>query len=671
MLFHVCVFGHLLSTLRRLREEDTTTPSWTFPLQRSGDTWHTALRGLPRSGVRYAYQVAGQGGWETGDRWYPDTLLLDPYAPLVTGRDVFADKSKPPGPGRFMGTFDFASPAFDWQGVQSPGHSEADLIIYEMGVRHFSGDPSSGVGAAKQGTYLGIVDKIPHLVELGVTAVELLPVHEFDELEFQRLAGNARAHMVNTWGYSTIAFFAPMSRYGTPGAGPAQAAVEFKTMVRELHRAGIEVILDVVYNHTAEGDDTDPYVLSMRGIDNKEYYIVDTQQFHQIRNFSGCGNTLSCNGPIGRQLVLDSLRHWVTEYHIDGFRFDLASAMTRRHGDGAPMEAPPVIRDISKDPVLSKCKLIAEPWDCGGLYQVGSCPNWDRWAEWNGKWRDCVRRFVRGDPGQKKELATRMAGSADMYAVNQRKPYHSINFVTAHDGFSLADLVSYNAKHNEANGEQGRDGTNDNVSWNCGVEGPTNDAAVLDMRGRQMRNFTLALMLSQGTPMMVMGDEYGHTKGGNNNTYGLDGAINNFQWAALEQRRGDLFRFTAAAIHFRRSSSVLGSNTFLTPADVTWHEQHWDDMDSRFLAWTLNARASDGPAGEGSLYVAMNMHPFQLVDVPLPTPPAGCEWHRVADTSLPSPRDFDDTAAKAVGATYTIAGHATLLLRASRPAAKL
>jgi isoamylase len=302
---------------------------------------------------------------------------------------------------------------------------------------------------------------------------------------------------VNVWGYSTVNFFAPMSRYGT-GAGAAAAAQEFKTMVRELHRAGIEVILDVVYNHTAEGDDKDPYVISMRGIDHKEYYIVDPGRYQQIMNFSGCGNTVNANGPAGKQLVLDSLRHWVTEYHVDGFRFDLASAMTRRPVDGTPLESPPVIREIAKDPVLARAKLIAEPWDCGGLYQVGSFPNWDRWGEWNGKYRDVLRRFIRGVPGQKPALATRLSGSADMYAVNKRRPYHSLNFITAHDGFSLYDLVAYNGKRNDANGESSNDGSNDNESWNCGAEGETQDGKVNALRGRQMRNFHLVRICAAG-----------------------------------------------------------------------------------------------------------------------------------------------------------------------------
>lgn len=646
-------------------DADSASPSASYPLRRSGDVWHGALRGLARSGVRYAFQVAGDGGWESGSRWTPEAYLLDPYAPLVAGRSSFGDTSRPACPGRFQGTFDFDSAPFDWQGVQPPAIPETQLVIYEMGVRHFTGDESSGLPTPLRGTYLGVVDKIPHLLQLGINAVELLPVFEFDELEFQRIQ-SPRSHMVNVWGYSTVAFFAPMSRYGTQGAGPAQAAFEFKTMVRELHRAGIEVLLDVVYNHTAEGDDTDPYTLSMRGIDHREYYIVDPAKppRQQIQNFSGCGNTLSCNGTVGKQLVLDSLRHWVREYHVDGFRFDLASAMTRRPVDGAPLDAPPVIREIAMDAELRRCKLIAEPWDCGGLYQVGSFPNWDRWAEWNGKWRDTVRRFVRGDAGQKAALATRMSGSADMYAVNGRTPCASVNFVTAHDGFSLADLVSYNGKRNGENGEQGRDGCNDNESWNCGAEGASSEEGVVSLRARQQRNFQLALMLSQGTPMMLMGDEYGHSKGGNNNTYGLDGRLNNFQWGALQQPGGaEQLRFFAAATHFRRGSALLGRSSFLQPAEVTWHEQHWDDTESRFLAWTLHA-----PAGQGSLYVAFNMHGFALTDLALPAPPQGCVWGRVADTSLPSPRDFDALASKLVGATYTVAPHAALLLRAETAA---
>jgi len=649
----------------------STAPDCTLPLSRTGDVWHAHVLALPRSGVRYAYRVAGPpGGGEPGSRWHPQALLLDPYAPLVAGRDVFADASRPAGAGRFSGTFDFDAPPFDWQGVQPPRTPPADVVVYEMGVRSFTSDASSGLPAERRGTYLGVVDKIPHLLSLGVTAVELLPVFEFDELEFARDRASPRAHMVNVWGYSTVAFFAPMSRYGTPGGGPARAARDFKTMVRELHRAGIEVYLDVVYNHTAEGGDGDPYVLSMRGIDAAQYYLTDpgAPPGQQFRNYSGCGNTVSCNGAPGRKLVLDSLRHWVQEYQVDGFRFDLASAMTRRHGDGEPLPAPPIIRDIALDSVLSRCKLIAEPWDCGGLFQVGSFPAWERWGEWNGLWRDTVRRFWRGNPGQKAGLATRMAGSADLYTAHGRQPTASLNFVTAHDGFSLADLVSYSAKRNGANGEGGRDGCNDNDSWNCGVEGPSSDAGVLELRGRMMRNHALSLLLSVGMPMLLMGDEYGHSKGGNNNTYGLDGPLNDFQWGQLEGARDGLFRFFAAAVAFRRAQPVLRRDAFLQPSEVSWHETEWGNSESRFLAWTLHGRG-----GAGSLYIAFNAHGFPITELVLPPPPHGCAWGRVADTSLPSPRDFDGAAAKRVGATYTIAPHAALLLLAvpAAPQAKL
>ncbi|KAL0281950.1 UNVERIFIED_CONTAM: Isoamylase 3, chloroplastic [Sesamum angustifolium] len=293
--------------------------------------------------------------------------------------------------------------------------------------------------------------KIPHLLELGINAVELLPVFEFDEMEFQRRP-NPRDHMINTWGYSTINFFAPMSRYASNGGGPLNASREFKEMVKALHNAGIEVILDVVYNHTNEADDENPYTTSFRGIDNKVYYMIDLNKNGQLLNFSGCGNTLNCNHPVVMELILDSLRHWVVEYHVDGFRFDLASVLCRGT-DGSPLSAPPLVKAIAKDSILSRCKIIAEPWDCGGLYLVGKFPNWDRWAEWNGKYRDDVRRFIKGDTGMKGGFATRIAGSADLYRVNKRKPCHGINFVIAHDGFTLYDLVSYNFKHNDNNGE--------------------------------------------------------------------------------------------------------------------------------------------------------------------------------------------------------------------------
>ncbi|KAK8642754.1 hypothetical protein V6N13_012087 [Hibiscus sabdariffa] len=455
-----------------------------------------------------------------------------------------------------------------------------------------------------------------------------------------------------------------MSRYASGGGGAVNASREFKEMVKALHGAGIEVILDVVYNHTNEADDKHPYTTSFRGIDNKVYYMVDLNNKGQLLNFSGCGNstflldffralseesiplfffqmhnrnTFNCNHPVVMELILDSLRHWVVEYHVDGFRFDLASVLCRGT-DGSPLDAPPLIRAIAKDATLARCKIIAEPWDCGGLYLVGSFPNWDRWAEWNGRYRDDLRRYIKGDAGMKGAFATRVSGSADLYFKNKRKPYHSVNFVIAHDGFTLRDLVSYNFKHNEANGEGGNDGSNDNFSWNCGFEGETDNAGIIALRFRQMKNFHLALMISQGIPMMLMGDEYGHTRYGNNNSYGHDTALNSFQWQQLAARKSDQFRF-------------------FSESDVTWHEDNWDNPDSKFLAFTLHDKNG------GDIYLAFNAHEF-FVKVSIPAAPQTRRWFRVVDTNLASPDDFVGEGVPGVGSTYNVAPYSSILLEA-------
>lgn len=624
---------------------------------KTGNVWHLLVENLPWKGVLYGYLVDGPKGWEKGHRFDPTKVLLDPYAKLVEGRRVFGDaEHKLSG---FLGTYDFFSEEFDWgEEYKLPSIAEKDQVIYEMNVRAFTADKSSEVESSAQGSYLGLIQKIPHLLELGITSVELLPVFEFDEFEFQRRP-NPRDHMVNTWGYSTINFFAPMSRYASNGGGAVAASNELKQMVRALHNAGIEVILDVVYNHTNEGDDRFPYLTSFRGIDNLVYYMVDVNNYKQLSDYSGCGNTLNCNHPVVVQLILDSLHHWVTEYHVDGFRFDLASILCRGI-DGAPLARPPVVRAIAQDPILERCKLIAEPWDCGGLYLVGKFPNWDRWAEWNGKYRDDVRRFIKGDTGMKGAFATRLSGSADLYQVNQRKPFHGINFVIAHDGFTLYDLVAYNSKHNEANGEGGQDGSNDNFSWNCGVEGETNEAAVNAIRERQVRNFQLALVLSQGTPMILMGDEYGHTRNGNNNSYGFDTDINHFQWSQLEEKRQSQFRFFAMTIKLRREHPLLGRQSFLTNADITWHEHNWDNPESRFLAFTLHEGSHSGC---GDLFAAFNAHTY-FVKAALPTPPPGRQWFRVVDTNLPSPDDFCDGGVPGVEKHYNVAPFSSILLHA-------
>ncbi|CAH9085727.1 unnamed protein product [Cuscuta epithymum] len=622
---------------------------------RTGDIWHICVEDLPRSGVHYGYRIDGPRSWNQGHRFDYRNVLIDPYAKLIEGRRLFGDVSNRMSP--FYGTYDFDSLPFEWgDNYKLPHIPEKDLVIYEMNVRAFTADEASELDPDIRGSYLGVIEKIPHLLELGINAVELLPIFEFDELEFQRRI-NPRDHMINTWGYSTINFFAPMSRYASSGGGPVNASREFKEMVKALHAAGIEVILDVVYNHTNEADDENPYTTSFRGIDNKVYYMVDVDNKPQLLNYSGCGNTLNCNHPTVMELILDSLRHWVAEYHVDGFRFDLASVLCRGI-NGTPLDSPPIIRAIAKDSVLSRCKIIAEPWDCGGLYLVGKFPNWDRWAEWNGIYRDDIRRFMKGDAGMKGSFATRVSGSADLYKVNKRKPCHGVNFVIAHDGFTLYDLVSYNSKHNDANGEGGNDGCNDNFSWNCGVEGETSDANIKAIRSRQMKNFHLALMISQGTPMMLMGDEYGHTRYGNNNSYGHDTAINHFQWRQLEARKDDQFRFFSELIRYRLSHHHFRREHFIGKKDVTWHEDNWDNYESKFLAFSLHD-------GNGDIYLAFNAHHY-AVKAALPSPPNNRQWYRVVDTNLESPNDCVRDGVPGLRGTYNVAPYSAILLEAKR-----
>jgi isoamylase len=644
--------------------DDFARIKYEIPMTRTGNVWHVRVdEGAARRGTKYGYRVNGHGGWDTGARWYPERVMMDPYAPLVEARrKVFGKGPKHMTHGEandpeMLSGYDFESSPFDWQGVEAPKIAEKDMIVYEMTVRAFTADASSGLGDDERGSYAGVAAKVEHLKALGVNVVELLPVFEFDEMEFQRLK-NPRDHMVNTWGYSTMSFFAPMTRFGRRGCDASSAAREFKEMVKALHAAGIQVILDVVYNHTGEMNDELPNLVSMRGIDNKTYYMTNTEQYEQMLNYTGCGNTVNANHPYVSKFILDSLKHWVREYHVDGFRFDLASALCRDE-KGTPLASPPVIRAIAKDPELSHVKLIAEPWDCGGLYQVGSFPNWDRWSEWNGSYRDVMRRFIKGDEGCKSDFARRISGSSDLYHVNKRKPYHSINFITAHDGFTLRDLVSYNEKHNMANGESNNDGSNDNLSWNCGSEGVTNDAAVNGLRWRQMKNFQVALMISQGTPMMLMGDEYGHTRGGNNNTYGHDNELNNFQWSELDKQKKHFFRFSSEMIKLRRSHPLLGREEFLSDHDVTWHEDRWDDPTSKFLAFTLHDRGLGG----GDLYIAFNAHEF-YVDAALPSPPHGKAWYRIVDTNLPSPEDFIAEGKPGVEQRYNVAPRGSIILLA-------
>jgi glycogen operon protein len=487
------------------------------------------------------------------------------------------------------------------------------------------------------GTFTGLREKIPYLKELGVNCVELLPIFEFDETDMVRSNPITGDPLCNYWGYNTVAFYAPKAAYAATGVFGLQAD-ELRTMVKELHRNGIEVMLDVVFNHSAEGNENGP-TISFRGIDNRTYYLLTPNG--EYYNFSGCGNTLNCNHPVVRDFVIECLRHWVADYHIDGFRFDLASILGRDQF-GAPMSNPPLLEALAADPVLGRTKLIAEAWDAGGLYQVGSFPAYGRWSEWNGRYRDCVRKFLKGDFGQVGEMATRVAGSPDLYYG--RGATASVNFITCHDGFTLADLVSYNDKRNEANGEGNRDGANDNYSWNCGAEGPTDSPEILSLRKQQAKNAICMLLVSQGVPMLLMGDECGHTQQGNNNAYCHDNSLTWFDWEQVKSN-ADLYRFCRLMIKFRREQPALRSPLHGGPEapELVWHgtRAHRADWSatSRVMAFQRSQMSADKLE---SIYVAMNMH-WESLEFELPSPPSGFEWHVVVNTGMPSPEDIWET----------------------------
>jgi glycogen operon protein len=505
-------------------------------------------------------------------------------------------------------------------------------VIYELHVRGFTCHPNAGVTPGTGGTYAGLIQKIPYLKNLGVTAVELLPVFQFDPLD-------APAGRVNYWGYQPISVFAPHHAYSSR-PDPLEVIDEFRDMVKALHRADIEVILDVVFNHTTEGGQDGP-TLCCRGLANDFYYILEADK-SRYADYTGCGNTLNANQAIVRRLIQDSLRYWVTQMHVDGFRFDLASILTRDE-DGTPLPNPPILWDIESDPLLAGTKLIAEAWDAAGLYQVGSFIG-DTWQEWNGRFRDDMRRFVKSDESSVSNLAARLLGSPDIYGHDSREPEQSVNFVTCHDGFTLNDLVSYNDKHNDANGEDNRDGANDNNSWNCGVEGPTDDPAVESLRNRQIKNLFALTLLSAGTPMLLMGDELRRTQGGNNNAYCQDNEASWFDWSLLD-RHGDVHRFVKVLTAFRQRRDVLDEgptltlNQLLERAQIEWHgvklgQPDWSD-DSHALAFTLRSLR-----GRFLLHVIFNAY-WEPLTFELPAVPAGAPrgWRRCMDTGLTSPDD--------------------------------
>jgi len=515
---------------------------------RIGNVYTMLVFGINIETTEYGYRFDGEYQPEKGLWFDKEQVLLDPYARSVSGRSVWG--KRPFLTEGFVHRGQIIREDYDWNGDKPLESAPTDLIIYEMHVRSFTAHPDSGV--KHRGTYAGIIEKIPYLKDLGINCVELMPVFEFDEFENLREV-NGRT-LLNYWGYSTVSFFAPKAGYAV-SAPFGMEADEFKNMVRLLHRNGIQVVLDVVFNHTAEGNERGPCI-SYRGIDNRTYYLLTPEG--RYLNFSGCGNTMNCNHPIVRNVVLDCLRYWISSYHIDGFRFDLASILSRDE-DGTPMVDPPLLDLIAHDAVLGKTMLIAEAWDAGGLYQVGNFSEFRRWSEWNGKFRDCVRRFIKGDAGYAPELCRRIIGSDDLYA--DRGPGASINFITCHDGFTLYDLVSYNRKHNEDNGEDNRDGSDANDSWNCGAEGETQEEEIRALRLRQMKNMLTILMMSRGIPMLLSGDEFANTQWGNNNAYCQDNEISWLNWNDLTGNR-ELYEYVRALILFRKTHPVLRAPSY-------------------------------------------------------------------------------------------------------------
>jgi len=609
---------------------------------RIGNVYCMIVFDLDVENIEYGYRMDGPWDPVVGHRFDKTKILCDPYAKAIGGRDVWLQE--PDWNNIYQYRARLAFEDFDWEEDRHLEIPIEDLVIYEMHVRSFTRHPSSGV--KHPGTFAAIREKIPYLKELGINCLELMPIFEFDEWESNRRHPETGELLVNYWGYSTLGFFAPKGGYAATGKYGMQVD-ELKTLIKDLHKNGIEVILDVVFNHTAEGDHRG-HTISFRGIDNKTYYMLTPDGYYF--NFSGCGNTLNCNHPVVRNVVLDCLRYWASEYHLDGFRFDLASILGR-DPMGYPLPNPPLLETLAHDPILAKCKLIAEAWDAGGLYQVGSFPAYGRWAEWNGKYRDTIRKFLKGDPGQVGELSNRIQGSPDLYYY--RGPTASINFVTCHDGFTLYDLFSYNYKHNEANGENNNDGANDNDSWNCGWEGETDDPQIKTFRRRQIKNALTILLLSQGVPMILMGDEAGRTQNGNNNTYCHDDEINWLDWTLLG-RNADLVRYMRGMVHFRHVHPVLRNRYHFQHRDyvgsgypdISFHGiQAWNcdrSFYSRVFAFLLcGEHAKQGALQDDFIYAAMNMY-WEALNFQPPSLPECMKWHVFANTGVPSPKDIHE-----------------------------
>ena len=615
--------------------------------------WHVFLRGCG-PGTFYAFRVHGPMDPAAGHRFNPNKVLISPYArgickPLWKRADAAGPRDNLATSMRCA----VVDPSrYDWEGDRPLERPIHESIIYELHVGGFTRSPTAGV--THPGTFAGLAEKIPYLKALGITAVELLPVCEFDDTDASlNPAGDV---IRNYWGYSTVGFFSPHSGYCVDRTG-ASHLNEFRDLVKALHKAGLEVILDVVFNHTDEGNELGP-TESFRGIDNRTFYVLDPHDLATYANYSGVGNTFNANHPLPQKFIVDCLRYWVQDMHVDGFRFDEGSVLARGE-DGAPLVHPPVIWEIELDDALAATKVIAEAWDAAGLYQVGHFPG-DRWAEWNGQYRDDIRRFLRGDAGVTGLVASRLGGSADIYQPRGQTPENSINFITVHDGFTLNDLVSYNDKHNEANGEGNRDGIANNLSWNCGVEGPTEDPVIEALRRRQIKNAVTILMLSRGVPMILAGDEIRRTQDGNNNAYNQDNVTSWIDWS-LAAAHQDVLRYVQRVIAFRKAHPALSRPSFYAGeinerglADITWHGTRlnrpgFDDPEGRALACTI-AGCDGGP----DLHVMMNMFWEPLVfDVPTNAPRV---WRLAIDTFADSPHDIADPGEETLVAAPTCTG---------------
>nr|WP_330419849.1 alpha-amylase family glycosyl hydrolase [[Ruminococcus] lactaris] len=624
---------------------------------RIGFCYSMIVFGLDIEEFEYAYRLDGPYDEKKGLRFDRTKILLDPYARAVTGQSHWGHKNNPQHGYRAR----VVHSNFDWGQQRHTSIPMEDLIIYELHVRGYTMDASSGV--KHPGTFDGLKEKIPYLKGLGVNAVELMPVFEFDEMRDARLIDENL--LLDFWGYNPVSFFAPNTSYSSSKEYNREG-MELKSLIKELHDQNMEVILDVVFNHTAEGNEFGPS-FSFKGFDNQIYYML-TPDGHYY-NFSGCGNTLNCNHPVVQNMILDCLRYWVIEYRVDGFRFDLASILGRNE-DGTPLHQPPLLRSLAFDSILGNVKLIAEAWDAGGLYQVGSFPSWKRWAEWNGRYRDDMRRFLKGDDFLSQAAARRITGSPDLYDPVFRGRNASVNFLTCHDGFTLYDLYSYNEKHNEANGWGNTDGADDNNSWNCGVEGDTTDPSVLALRRKMMMNACAVLMCSRGTPMFLAGDEFADTRYGNNNPYCQDNLISWLDWSLLEKNRA-LYEFFRYMIHFRKAHACIRKDlepSYLGFPSMSLHGlTPWkpDLPESSHTACVLFSGYDDSLHKEDLVFLAVNTH-WCSAALTLPQLPDGYTWKIAVNTGDKKQQTFTDSEIPAAGSSVLLGERSVIVFVGER-----